>query len=102
MIRSASKNHERVTVITDPADYAALLEELDLHQGQVTPALNFRMARKAFAYTAAYDGAIANWLSALDEQPETPAPTTGESEPAPLTSKPFPEVLTLQWRDGRE
>jgi phosphoribosylaminoimidazolecarboxamide formyltransferase/IMP cyclohydrolase len=94
MIRSAAKNHERVTVVTDPADYAALLEELDQHQGQVSSSLRFRLARKAFAYTAAYDGAIANWLTALDEQAET--------EGAPLVLKPFPEVLTLQWKEGRE
>jgi phosphoribosylaminoimidazolecarboxamide formyltransferase/IMP cyclohydrolase len=90
MIRAAAKNHERVTVVTDPADYAALIDELDQHEGQVTSALRFRLARKAFAYTAAYDGAIANWLTALDEESE------------PLQPKSFPDVLTLQWREGRE
>ncbi len=103
MIRSASKNHERVTVIVDPDDYGALLEELDANQGQTTAALRFSLARKAFAYTAAYDGAIANWLFALREPPEAPpaegAPAGAE---APLALAPFPEVLTLQWREGRE
>lgn len=90
MIRSASKNHERVTVVVDPDDYAALLEELDAHGGATTPELRFRCARKAFAYTAAYDGAIANWLSAVDEKAES------------LTLKSFPETLTMQWTQGRE
>ncbi|MCU1277659.1 MAG: phosphoribosylaminoimidazolecarboxamide formyltransferase / cyclohydrolase [bacterium] len=103
MIRSASKNHERVTVVVDPEDYGALLEELDANEGQTTPALRFRMARKAFAYTAAYDGAIANWLTSLDDKPEEkPDAKIGEGEPAPLVLKPFPEVLTMQWKDGRE
>jgi phosphoribosylaminoimidazolecarboxamide formyltransferase/IMP cyclohydrolase len=93
MIRSAGKNHERVTVVVDPADYPALLEEMDEHQGQVSTALRFRLARKAFAYTAAYDGAIANWLNALDESASTAA--------QPLSRQPFPEVLTLQFREGR-
>ena len=103
MIRSASKNHERVTVVVDPEDYPALIEELDAHEGQVTAALRFRCARKAFAYTAAYDGAIANWLTALDDQAggaeEAPAPA---AESPPLLLKPFPEVLTLQFKEGRE
>ncbi|HEY1587567.1 MAG TPA: bifunctional phosphoribosylaminoimidazolecarboxamide formyltransferase/IMP cyclohydrolase [Polyangia bacterium] len=90
MIRSASKNHERVTVVVDPDDYAALIEELDKNDGQTTPELRFRLARRAFAYTAAYDGAIANWLTSLESNAEAPA------------LKPFPEVLTLQWKDGRE
>lgn len=90
MIRSASKNYERVTVVVDPEDYGALLEELDQNGGQVGDATRFRLARKAFAYTAAYDGAIANWLTAIDET------ASG------LQLKPFPEVLTLQWKEGHE
>jgi len=62
MLRAAAKNHHDVTVITDPADYAALLAELDAHAGQTTFALRQKMARRAFALTAAYDGMIANWL----------------------------------------
>src|SRR5436305_1003641 len=67
MIRSAAKNHERVAVLVDPADYPALLEEMDASEGGVSLATRFRLAKKAFAYTAAYDGAIANFLSALDD-----------------------------------
>src|ERR1700690_10059 len=57
MIRSAAKNHERVAVIVDPADYAAVLREIDA-EGEISAATRFRLARKAFAHTAAYDGAI--------------------------------------------
>src|SRR5438094_1932333 len=65
MIRSAAKNHERVAVVVDPEDYGALVAELDANDGQVSEKTCFRLACKAFAYTAAYDGAIANFLNAL-------------------------------------
>ena len=45
MIRSASKNHERVTVVVDPDDYGALIEELDANHGQTSASLRFRCAR---------------------------------------------------------
>jgi phosphoribosylaminoimidazolecarboxamide formyltransferase/IMP cyclohydrolase len=66
MLRSAAKNHERVTVICDPADYGLVLDELE-QTGEVGRALRERLAAKAFAHTAAYDGAIASWLSARGE-----------------------------------
>ncbi|HXJ21084.1 MAG TPA: bifunctional phosphoribosylaminoimidazolecarboxamide formyltransferase/IMP cyclohydrolase [Polyangia bacterium] len=64
MIRSAAKNHERVAVVVDPADYAAVLAEIDA-EGEVSAATRFRLARKAFAHTASYDGAIASHLGRL-------------------------------------
>jgi len=70
MIRSAAKNHERVAVIVDPADYAPVLAEIDA-DGEVSAATRFRLARKAFAHTAAYDGAIASHLGRL-ATPESP------------------------------
>jgi phosphoribosylaminoimidazolecarboxamide formyltransferase/IMP cyclohydrolase len=93
MVRSAAKNHERVAVVVDPDDYAAILSEMDANDGQLSAGLRFRLARKAFAYTAAYDGAIANFLTAL---PEGAFATPGPLEPAP-----FPETLTLQFKEGR-
>lgn len=63
MIRSASKNHAFVTIVTDPEDYAGLLAELFEHDGATTEAFRIRMAAKAFAGTAAYDAAIANWFA---------------------------------------
>ena len=70
MIRSAAKNHERVAVVVDPADYPRLIADLDAH-GEVSAQLRFELACKAFAHTAAYDGAIAAYLSRLDS-PEAP------------------------------
>lgn len=63
MVRSAAKNHAFTTVLTDPADYAALQEELQAHSGGTS--YNFRkaMAAKAFARTAAYDAAISQWFA---------------------------------------
>jgi phosphoribosylaminoimidazolecarboxamide formyltransferase/IMP cyclohydrolase len=67
MLRSAAKNHAAVAVVTDPADYAALMAELDAHGG-TTLALRKRLAAKAYAATAAYDAAIASWFAFADQQ----------------------------------
>jgi phosphoribosylaminoimidazolecarboxamide formyltransferase/IMP cyclohydrolase len=64
MVRSAAKNWAHVGVVVDPDDYPSLLEELDANAATLTQATRFSLAQKAFAHTAAYDGAIANWLSA--------------------------------------
>jgi len=63
MLRGAAKNHAAVTVVVDSADYARVLSELRT-QGQAGDALRAELAAKAFAHTAAYDGAIANYLTA--------------------------------------
>ena len=63
MVRSASKNHAFVTIVTDPEDYAELTGELAEHDGATTLAFRTRMAGKAFAKTASYDAAIANWFA---------------------------------------
>jgi len=62
MIRSAAKNSEDVAVIVDAADYPLVLEEMKNHQGAVSRETRARLARKAFATTAAYDGAISTTL----------------------------------------
>jgi len=62
MIRSASKNFTDVTVVVDPADYTPVLEELRKNNGSISPETRARLARKAFATTAAYDGAISTTL----------------------------------------
>lgn len=65
MIRASAKNHAYVTIVTDPADYPALLEELA--NGSTSYAFRQRLAAKAYARTAAYDTAISNWFAeALD------------------------------------
>jgi phosphoribosylaminoimidazolecarboxamide formyltransferase/IMP cyclohydrolase len=68
MIRAAAKNHGDVAVVTDPADYARI--EGALAAGGIDAALRLELARKAFAHTATYDAAIANWLA--EETPPDP------------------------------
>lgn len=75
MVRSAAKNHQRVAVVCDPADYPALLEELSA-QGDLSLATRRRLAGKAFAQTAAYDAAISGWLTGVEEQDGFPAHLT--------------------------
>jgi phosphoribosylaminoimidazolecarboxamide formyltransferase/IMP cyclohydrolase len=86
MLRSAAKNHERVAVVVDPADYAAILAELD-DVGEVSGGTRFRLARKAFAHTASYDGAIASHLGRI----ETPGAALAD----------FPETLHVSGRRAR-
>ena len=69
MIRAASKNHRFVTVITDPADYAALLEQMKASDGATSLAFRQKMALTAFSKTAAYDAAVAGWLSGEFREP---------------------------------
>jgi phosphoribosylaminoimidazolecarboxamide formyltransferase / IMP cyclohydrolase len=63
LIRAAAKNHGDVVVVVEPIDYAALLDEFARHGGMTTLALRRRLAAKAYARTAAYDAAIANWFA---------------------------------------
>ena len=63
MIRSAAKNHTDVAVVIEPADYATVLDEFAQHGGMTTLALRRRLSAKAFARTAAYDAAIADWFA---------------------------------------
>jgi phosphoribosylaminoimidazolecarboxamide formyltransferase/IMP cyclohydrolase len=79
MVRSAAKNHARVTIVCDPADYARVLEELT-RDGDTTPQTRADLAAKAFAHTAAYDAAISGYLSSR--------------EPDGSTAR-FPRYLTL-------
>ncbi|MES2208355.1 MAG: bifunctional phosphoribosylaminoimidazolecarboxamide formyltransferase/IMP cyclohydrolase [Pseudomonadota bacterium] len=74
MIRAAAKNHAHVAIVVDPADYTRIAEELGdaSSKGKVSDATRFYLAKKAFAHTAAYDGAISAFLSCrADETPET-------------------------------
>ncbi len=64
MVRASAKNHAWVSIVVDPADYGAVLEEL--RGGAVSEATRKRLAGKAFAHTAAYDTAIASYLARVD------------------------------------
>jgi len=68
MLRAAAKNHQDVTVLISPEDYEGVLTEMRQHHNSVSYATNLRLAKKVFAHTAQYDGAIANYLSALDDR----------------------------------
>ncbi|WP_058556360.1 bifunctional phosphoribosylaminoimidazolecarboxamide formyltransferase/IMP cyclohydrolase [Thiohalocapsa sp. ML1] len=70
LLRAAAKNHKDVTVVVDAADYARVLAEMADNQGAVGEATRFDLAVKAFEHTAAYDGAIANYLGRIVEHPE--------------------------------
>jgi phosphoribosylaminoimidazolecarboxamide formyltransferase/IMP cyclohydrolase len=74
MVRAAGKNFAHVGVIVDPGDYGATLDELR-REGQLSTETRRRLARAAFAHTAAYDASIATWFDELE----------GEKEPLPPT-----------------
>ena len=82
MLRAAAKNHGGVAVVVDPQDYARVLADIRA-TGGVSEALRLELAKKVFAHTAAYDGAIANYLFSLDAG-------GGRRE--------YPDVLNLQLR----
>ncbi|MDQ3293671.1 MAG: bifunctional phosphoribosylaminoimidazolecarboxamide formyltransferase/IMP cyclohydrolase PurH, partial [Actinomycetota bacterium] len=84
MIRAAAKNHAHVGVVTDPADYAEVLAELQA-SGALSDGLRRRLARKAFAFTSAYDAAIVRWFDAGDD-----SEADGDG--------PFPDTLHLSYR----
>jgi phosphoribosylaminoimidazolecarboxamide formyltransferase/IMP cyclohydrolase len=87
MVRSSAKNHDFVTVLTDPADYRELLAQIDA-DGGTSQAFRIRMAAKAYALTAAYDAAIASWFAFADAFSN---PLGGEA----LKATPFPATLPL-------
>ncbi|MBW3552216.1 MAG: bifunctional phosphoribosylaminoimidazolecarboxamide formyltransferase/IMP cyclohydrolase [Gemmatimonadetes bacterium] len=86
MIRAAAKNHARVTVVVDPSDYGSVLEALD--SGGPDPAMRRELARKVFAHTAEYDGAVAAYLGAHAAGGGAPPDRGAETE--------LPERLTLE------
>jgi phosphoribosylaminoimidazolecarboxamide formyltransferase/IMP cyclohydrolase len=69
MIRAAAKNHDFVTVIVDPADYGAVISELDAGGGQTTLETRRSLAAKAFSRTASYDAAISHWFNSQSGEP---------------------------------
>lgn len=79
MVRSAAKNHAYVAIVTDPADYSLLLEQLDANGGTT---LEFRkkLAAKAFALTAAYDSTISQWFGFADQGDRFPESWTFASK----------------------
>ncbi|HSC47578.1 MAG TPA: bifunctional phosphoribosylaminoimidazolecarboxamide formyltransferase/IMP cyclohydrolase [Gammaproteobacteria bacterium] len=79
MLRAAAKNHAHVAVVTDHGDYARVLAELR-EQGGVGDALRAELAAKAFAHTASYDGAIADYLAGAKQHGPKPLPQSYAAE----------------------
>ncbi|MCB5425467.1 bifunctional phosphoribosylaminoimidazolecarboxamide formyltransferase/IMP cyclohydrolase [Altererythrobacter sp. CC-YST694] len=95
MVRSAAKNHGFVTILTDPADYAEVIAEMDATGGATSLAFRIRMAGKAYARTASYDAAIANWFAYGDAYAN---PLGTEA----LKATPFPDTLPLAFKREAE
>ncbi len=85
MVRAAAKNHASVTIVVDPEDYPALLQEMAA-DGSVSDATRFSLAIKAYEHTAQYDGAIANYFGRMVQNSEDQA---------------FPRTLNLQFRHAQ-
>jgi phosphoribosylaminoimidazolecarboxamide formyltransferase/IMP cyclohydrolase len=75
MVRAAAKNFAHVAVIVEPAEYGPVLDELR-REGQLATSTRRRLARAAFAHTAAYDAAIATWFDELEDGEKDPLPPT--------------------------
>ncbi len=96
MIRSAAKNFQDVAVVTSPADYGAIADEMARSGGELSKETKWRLAQKAFATTAAYDSAIASTLERIDgnfQLPSSGSSVSGDSTPAA-----FPSNLRLSFR----
>jgi phosphoribosylaminoimidazolecarboxamide formyltransferase/IMP cyclohydrolase len=92
MVRSAAKNHARVAVVCDPVDYDRVLAEIAA-SGEVALETRKKLAAKAFAHTAAYDGAISGYLSSRSE--------TGEREAYPsYLTLPFERLYGLRYGEN--
>ena len=96
MIRSAAKNHASVTVLTDPADYAGVLDEI--RAGGVGESTRQRLAAKAFALTTGYDAAITQYLSRVYavEEPAGAAKCTSPMSATESSTGPFAPTLRLE------
>src|SRR5687768_8718025 len=76
MVRAASKNHESVTVVVDPADYASVAGDLDANAGATSIDTRSRLAAKAFAHTAKYDTMVSSYLLNREGNASEAFPTT--------------------------
>lgn len=91
MLRSAAKNNDFVTVVSDPADYSAVLTEMRENDGATTREARRRLALKVFQTTAAYDDAIAAYLSGVITTEKEEG-----SEAAVESAEKFPRVFTIE------
>ena len=85
MVRSAAKNFQDVAIVTRASDYAPLMNELHANSGSLTRATRWRLAKQAFALTAAYDTAIANTLDQIADAPAPESPASPDASILPST-----------------
>lgn len=88
MVRASAKNYTGVTIVVDPADYSQVISELESTNGATNLSTRAKLAAKAFAHTSRYDGAIAAFLTSLQN-------TDGNLADVPARAE-YPEVLSLQ------
>jgi len=97
MLRSAAKNFARVAVVTDPAQYPGLIDELEAHAGTLSAATRFALSIAAFNRVARYDAAISDYLSAITD-PTPPVPQRSEF-PAQVNTA-FIKVMDLRYGEN--
>ena len=98
MLRSAAKNFDDVAVVTDANEYPALIEELKANGGKLSHDTRWRLAKQAFATTAAYDAAIASTLEAIPSGAKAPSEVgevDGKAEAGPLQNSEMPSTLRI-------
>jgi phosphoribosylaminoimidazolecarboxamide formyltransferase/IMP cyclohydrolase len=101
MVRSAAKNFEDVAIVTRVADYPALIEELKTNGGALSREMRWRLAKQAFALTAAYDITIANTLDLIAEAPEPSASAAPQTPSLPTTLRiNLPLVQSLRYGEN--
>ena len=98
MIRSAAKNFHDVAIVTSPADYESIAEELKQSGATLSPETKWRLAKKAFATTAAYDSAIASTLEGISGLLSDHVGTAAPGCPTERSSAAFPPVLRLSFK----
>ena len=96
MIRSAAKNFHDVAIVTSPADYDAIADELQKEGGSLSHETKWRLAQKAFATTAAYDSAIASTLEQINADGSR---SNAENFPATLRLS-FHKTLDLRYGEN--
>lgn len=100
MIRSAAKNHRSVVILTDPSDYAGLIDQMRAHDGATSMAYRQKLALAAYARTAAYDTAVSAWFSAQLNQPFTRSKSFGGTLAQGLRYGENPHQAAAFYADG--
>lgn len=105
MLRSAAKNHESVTVLVDAADYSAFINQLRDNSGKISYAFRKACAAKAYAHTARYDRAIADWFAkelGAEQFPETITFTATRKQVLRYGENPHQKAAWYSWAGANE